>query len=104
MAELGYTDTAVLDEMEADGVLQKSDSALRRIGDKTVKIHRKGRASCVSDHVGFERGVGVMALHRGKLGYWLGRTRTIRDKNLEYTNVNILRACLITYIGSHAAE
>ena len=76
----------------------------RACGDKTVKVHRKGWASCVSDHVGFERGVGVMALRRGKLGYWLGRTRTIRDKNLEYTNVNILRACLITYIGSHAAE
>ena len=45
-----------------------------------------------------------MALRRGKLGYCLGRTRTIRDKKLEYTNVNILRACLITYIGSHAAE
>ena len=76
----------------------------RACGNKTVKIHRKGWASCVSDHVGFERGVGVMALRRGKLGYWLGRIRTIRDKNLEYTNVNILRACLITYIGSHAAE
>ena len=76
----------------------------RGCGNKTVKVHRKGWYSCVSDHVGFERGVGVMALRRGKLGYWLGRTRTIRDKNLEYTNVNILRACLITYIGSHAAE
>ena len=76
----------------------------RACGDKSVKIHRKGWASCVSDHVGFRRGVGVMALRRGKMGYRLGRTRTIRDRNLEYTNVNILRACLITYIGSHAAE
>ena len=76
----------------------------RACGGKAVKVHRKGWASCVSDHLGFERGVGIMALRRGKLGYWLGRTRTIRDKNLEYTNVNILRACLITYIGSHAAE
>ena len=76
----------------------------RACGEKTVKIHRQGWYSCVSDHAGFERGVGIMALRRGKLGYWMGRTRTIRDKNLEYTNVNILRACLITYIGSHAAE
>ena len=76
----------------------------RACGDKLVKIHRKGWSSSTSDHAGFERGVGVMALRRGKLGYRLGRTRTIRDKNLEYTNVNILRACLITYIGSHAAE
>ena len=76
----------------------------RACGDKCVKIHRSGWHSSLSDHAGFDRGVGVMALRRGKLGYWLGRTRTIRDKNLEYTNVNILRACLITYIGSHAAE
>ena len=76
----------------------------RACGGKLVKIHRKGWSSCVSGHMGFDRGVGVMALRRGKLGYWLGRTRTCRDRNLEYTNVNILRACLITYIGSHAAE
>ena len=76
----------------------------RSCGRKLVKIHRKGWSSCVSGHMGFDRGVGVMALRRGKLGYWLSRTRTCRDKNLEYTNVNILRACLITYIGSHAAE
>ncbi|MBR5020149.1 MAG: M28 family peptidase [Oscillospiraceae bacterium] len=76
----------------------------RSCGERFVKIHREGWSSCVSDHVGFDRGVGVMALRRGKLGYWLGRTRTIRDKKLEYTNINILRACLISYIGSHAAE
>ncbi len=40
LAELGYSDTAVLDEMEADGVLVKADSALRRVGDKTVKMLR----------------------------------------------------------------
>lgn len=76
----------------------------RTCGDKLVKIRREGWSSCVSDHVCFERGVGVMALRRGRLGYWLGRTRTIRDRKLEYTNINILRACLISYIGSHAAE
>ena len=76
----------------------------RTCGDKLVKIHREGWSSCVSAHLGFDRGVGVMALRRGKLGYWLGRTRTIRDRKLEYTNINILRACLISYIGSHAAE
>ena len=76
----------------------------RRCGAKCVKIRHKGWSSCDFGHAGFNRGVGVMALRRGKLGCWLGRTRTIWDKNLEYTNVNILRACLITYIGSCAAE
>ncbi|MBQ7217969.1 MAG: primosomal protein N' [Ruminococcus sp.] len=40
LSELGYSDSSVLDEMEKDGILTKSDSALRRIGDKTVKMIR----------------------------------------------------------------
>ena len=76
----------------------------RGCGDKSVKVHRKKWSACVSDHSIFPLGVGIMALRRGKLGYWMGRTRTFRDKDLEYTNVNILRACLITYVGSLAAE
>lgn len=40
LAKLGYTDSTVPDEMEANGILLKSDSALRRIGDKTVKMLR----------------------------------------------------------------
>lgn len=38
--ELGYADSAVLDEMVSDGVLFKNDSAQRRIGDKTVRMMR----------------------------------------------------------------
>ena len=76
----------------------------RACGDKCVKIYRKGWHSSLSDHAGFERGVGIMALRRGKLGYRLSRTRTIRDKNLEYTNVNILRAALTSYICCDAAQ
>lgn len=40
LEELGYSDAAVLDELEADGVLIKNDAALRKIGDKTVKMIR----------------------------------------------------------------
>lgn len=40
LSEFGYTDTTVLDAMEADGVLYKADSAFRRIGDKTVRMMR----------------------------------------------------------------
>lgn len=76
----------------------------RSCGERWVRIHRKGWCCCTGSHSGFDRGVGVMALRKGKLGYRVGRTRTVRDKVLEYTNINILRACLISYIGSHAAE
>lgn len=76
----------------------------RDCGEKQVKIHKGGRFTYISDHSVFEQGIGVMALHKGKHGCWLKNTRTPRDKNLDYTNVNILRACLISYLSSHAAE
>ena len=40
LSELGYVDSAVPDEMAAEGVLEKSDAALRRIGDKTIRMLR----------------------------------------------------------------
>jgi primosomal protein N' (replication factor Y) len=40
LQELGYTDSSVLDEMVRDGILLKNDAALRRIGDKTIKMIR----------------------------------------------------------------
>ena len=40
LQELGYTDSTVPDEMVADGILVKNDAALRRIGDKTIKMMR----------------------------------------------------------------
>ena len=76
----------------------------RNCGRKQVKIHRDRRFKCVSDHSGFYRSVGIMALRRSWIGYWIANTRTIFDKTLEYTNINILRACLISYISSHSAE
>ena len=40
LSELGYSDTSVLDEMVSDGVLLCGDSAVRRIGDKTIRMLR----------------------------------------------------------------
>ena len=40
LQEMGYADASVPDAMEADGVLYKNDAALRRIGDKTIKMMR----------------------------------------------------------------
>ena len=40
LSELGYSDPSVLDGMVADGLLTTGDSAVRRIGDKTVRMLR----------------------------------------------------------------
>ena len=40
LQELGYADSSVLDEMAAQDVLVKNDAALRKIGDKTIRMMR----------------------------------------------------------------
>lgn len=79
-------------------------SGCRNCGDKRVSVREKGFAFYPSDQGNFPFGVGICALHKSKLGLYLGRIHTHRDTILETTNINILRACLITMIGSAAAE
>lgn len=44
-----------------------------------------------SDQKAFVKGVGVAALHKGRLGYWLGRIHTNRDTVFQAENINLLR-------------
>ena len=82
--------------------LNRLISLERRCGDKQVKVRDKGFAIFPSDQMPFPRGAGICALHKNKLCHYCGRIHTFRDTILEYTNVNILRACLITCIGGAA--
>ena len=40
LAELGYTDSAVFDAMAESGILVRNDTALRLMGDKTIRMMR----------------------------------------------------------------
>lgn len=73
-------------------------------GKKNVLVHEKGFGYNPSDHKHFPWGVGIVALRKGKLGLYLGRIHTKKDTVLEETNVNILRAALISYISCGAAQ
>ena len=73
-------------------------------GKKDVLVHEKGFSVYPSDQANFPYGVGICALHRSKVGLYLSRIHTPRDTNLEETNVNILRAALISYITCDAAQ
>ena len=74
-------------------------------GKKNLKLHKKGFGYYPSDQANFPGGVGICALcHNRLLGYYLGKIHTGRDRVLDETNVNILRACLISMVGSDAAE
>lgn len=76
----------------------------RRCGEKQVKVRDKGFSFFPSDQIVFPKGVGICALRKKKFCHYCGRIHTFRDTVLEYTNINILRACLITYISGSAAE
>ena len=67
-------------------------------------VQEKGFSVHPSDQVNFPYGVGICALRKkGKILY-LSRIHTPKDTVLEETNVNILRAALITFITCGAAQ
>ena len=68
------------------------------MGKKSIRLHEKGFSYYPSDHRFFPNGVGICALRKNKLCYYLSRIHTKRDTVLEETNINILRAALTTFI------
>lgn len=68
------------------------------IGKKNILVHEKGFGFNPSDHRNFPYGIGICALRKNKLCYYLGRIHTKKDTILDEENVNILRAALTSFI------
>lgn len=68
-------------------------------GKKDILVREKGFSIYPSDQANFPYGVGICALRKSKAGLYLGRIHTGWDTILEQTNVNLLRAALITFIS-----
>lgn len=68
------------------------------VGRKSILVHEKGFGFNPSDQKHFPYGVGICALRKNKLCYYLGRIHTKKDTVLDETNVNILRAALTSFI------
>lgn len=73
-------------------------------GNKSILVRDKGISIYPSDQSNFPYGIGVAAFHKGKAGLYLNRIHTKKDTVLEETNVNILRAAIISLICCHAAQ
>lgn len=73
-------------------------------GKKSVLIRDKGFSVYPSDQRNFPYGVGIAALKRGKWGLYLDRIHTDKDTILEETNVNILRAAIVSLICCDAVK
>lgn len=75
-----------------------------KTGRKEIQFRTKGFSIYPSDQTQFPYGVGICALNRSKLGLYLSRIHTKKDTILDVTNINILRAALISMIGGTAME
>ena len=73
-------------------------------GKKSILVHEKGFSFYPSDQANFPWGVGICALNKRGKTLYLSRIHTKKDTILERTNVNLLRAALITYICRDAAQ
>ena len=80
-------------------MMEKLSSIQGDWGEKSIRVHRKGFSMYPSDQKHFPLGVAIGAFHHHKLlGYYYSRIHTNRDTVLDMTNVNILRAALITLV------
>ena len=76
--------------------------ACGRFGKKSISLREKGFTQYPSDQKNFPYGVGIAAFRRKKgIGLYCSRIHTSRDTILEVTNVNLLRAALITLIAGN---
>lgn len=67
--------------------------------DKYTEIV-KGFGFYPSDQKAFVNGVGVAAMHKGPLGYWLGRIHTGRDTIFDAQNIELLRSGALNLVSS----
>lgn len=88
ISEMGYVDDRVFEDMTAQGVLIKNDSAMRRIGDKTVKMIRlsedcealsAGMKLSVKQQSVFELLQSVGAASTREVCYYTGVTSSVTD-------------------------
>lgn len=82
---------------------------LRRIcgvwGEKSIALQDTGFSFYPSDQANFPYGVGIGAFHRSKwAGLYYSRIHTKKDTVLEETNVNILRAAIVSLITCSAVK
>ena len=74
-------------------------------GEKCITIREKGFAYYPSDQKHFPYGVGIAAFQRSSwAGLYCSRIHTSKDTILEKTNVNILRAAIVSLIACSAAN
>lgn len=75
-----------------------------QFGGKKICVHRRGFSIYPSDQMSFPLGVGICSLKRGRLGLYLDKIHTPRDRNLDETNCNLLCAAILSLICAPQKE
>ena len=73
-------------------------------GPKSILVHEKRSPIHPDDHKNFPNAVGISAFHQGKFGHYIDRIHTPKDTVLDITNVNLLRAAIISLICGDAVQ
>ena len=74
-------------------------------GKKSIALRENGFAYYPSDQKNFPYGAGIAAFHRSSwAGLYCSRIHTKKDTVLEETNVNILRAAIVSLIACGAVK
>lgn len=73
-----------------------------KTGEKNLTVLTKGFSIYPSDQAGFPYGVGICALHGQGKWVYMNKIHTPKDRVLDYTNVNLLRSCIISMLSSAA--
>ena len=82
-------------------ILKKCEVQLPK---KSITVRERGFSVYPSDQAHFPYGVGIAALKRSKFGLYLDKIHTNKDKTLDESNVNILRAAIISAITCHGVQ
>lgn len=83
-------------------IMDRLESLTGNWGKKSLAVHRKGFSIYPSDQLNFPNGVAIAAFKRNKIfGLYYDRIHTHLDTVLDRTNVNVLRAAIISLIAQH---
>ena len=89
--------TPVKKARENEALLSRLSEICGSKGSKEIRLRAKGFYGGSSDHKSFPNGVAIMSFrYRKGIGLYCSRIHTWRDKNLDYSNVTLLRDTLIS--------
>jgi hypothetical protein len=81
-----------------EGRMEDLETICGTWGKKSIVLHKNGWFVYPSDQSNFPYGIGICSVKRNWIARYISKIHTPSDKVLDETNVNILRASLVSFI------